>query len=132
VAAHGGGHVINICYGRLYNAGCGTITGRPLVHGPCIKICPASLAELDRWALQRTGRGFAALRDMPAASARSPGYPSAFASPGDCGRRRRFSKSAFTATMTLDPDMLSAPIAGLSVKPRGANTPAAIGSASML
>ena len=37
---------------------------------------------------------------------------------------------ALTATMMLDPDMLSAAIAGLRVKPAGSRTPAAIGIAS--
>ena len=34
--------------------------------------------------------------------------------------------------MMLDPAMLSAPTAGLRVKPSGANTPAAMGSARLL
>ncbi len=60
LAAHGDGYVINIGrsgrgHGRLHRAACGTITSRSPFTGPYIKICSASLAELDQWALQRTG-----------------------------------------------------------------------------
>jgi hypothetical protein len=39
---------------------------------------------------------------------------------------------ALRATMMLDPDMLSAEIAGLRVKPAGSRMPAAIGMARLL
>jgi len=60
VAAHPDGYVINIGrsrrgYARLHRATCGTITSRPPLTGPYIKICSGTLAELDRWALSRTG-----------------------------------------------------------------------------
>lgn len=51
----------------------------------------------------------------------------------DDGRRRRFSSSAFAATMTLEPDIEMAAISGLSMIPSDeTNTPAAIGSATAL
>jgi hypothetical protein len=37
--------------------------------------------------------------------------------------------TAFSATITLEPDMMSAPIAELSVKPSGSSAPPATGSA---
>src|SRR6266571_7868726 len=40
--------------------------------------------------------------------------------------------TALSATITLEPDMLSAPIAGLSVKPSGSSASPAIGSAMLL
>jgi hypothetical protein len=46
--------------------------------------------------------------------------------------RSRFSASALTATMMLEPDMEMAAISGRSVKPQGSKTPAAIGRASEL
>ena len=60
VAAHPDGYVINIGksrrgYARLHRATCGTITSRPPLTGPYIKICSTALTELDRWALQRNG-----------------------------------------------------------------------------
>lgn len=49
------------------------------------------------------------------------------------GSRRRFSSSAFIATMKLDPDIDSAAISGLRTSPKaGSNTPAAIGRAMAL
>ena len=48
------------------------------------------------------------------------------------GRSSRLSSSAFTATRMLEPDIEMAAISGRSVRPRGANTPAAIGSAMEL
>jgi hypothetical protein len=39
---------------------------------------------------------------------------------------------ALSATITEEPDMLSAPTAGLSVKPNGSSAPAAIGIATLL
>ena len=51
---------------------------------------------------------------------------------GRSGNRSCFSAIALMATMMLDPDMLSAAMAGLSVNPAGSRTPAAIGIASVL
>ncbi len=46
------------------------------------------------------------------------------------GRSSRLSSRAFTATIRLDPDIVSAAISGLSTRPNaGSNTPAAMGSA---
>src|SRR6266704_3137279 len=55
-----GGYVINIGrgergYARLHRADCGTITRRPPLTGPYIKICSVSLAELGQWSAQRPG-----------------------------------------------------------------------------
>jgi hypothetical protein len=60
VAAHGDGYVVNIGrsgrgYARLHRAGCPTITSRPPFTRAYIKVCSASLAELDRWALGHAG-----------------------------------------------------------------------------
>ena len=99
VAAHPDGYVINIgrsrrgC-ARVHRATCGTITSRPPLTGPYIKICSSVLTELDRWTLSRTGavaehcRTCRPLRDAacgqqpgptePAASAQADGI----ASPG--------------------------------------------------
>jgi hypothetical protein len=60
VTAHRDGYVINIGrsgrgYARLHRATCGTITSRPPLTGPYIKICSTTLTDLDRWALQRSG-----------------------------------------------------------------------------
>src|SRR5450755_2990578 len=67
-------------YARLHRAGCGTITIRPPFTGAYIKVCSASLAELDRWALRRAGERTASalveLRSVPAAArtgAQAPG-----------------------------------------------------------
>ena len=50
-----------------------------------------------------------------------------------CGRWRRLSVTALTATMKLDPDIDSAAISGRSTRPKaGSNTPAAIGRAIAL
>ena len=52
---------------------------------------------------------------------------------GDPGSRSRLSSRALTATMRLDPDIVSAAISGRSTRPNaGSNTPAAIGSAIAL
>jgi hypothetical protein len=88
LAAHAGGYVINIGrseggYARLHRADCGTITRRPPLTGPYIKICSVSLAELGRWSEGRpaatvTGCGTCHPRTegqrtrTPAASARLP------------------------------------------------------------
>lgn len=58
LAAHAGGYVINVGrsergYARLHRADCGTITRRPPLTGPYIKICSVSLAELSRWSAGR-------------------------------------------------------------------------------
>ena len=60
LAEHPGGYVINIGrgergYARLHRADCGTITRRPPLTGPYIKICSVSLAELGQWSAQRPG-----------------------------------------------------------------------------
>ena len=60
VAAHRDGYVINIGrsgrgYVRLHRATCGTITSRPPLTGPFIKVCSTALMELDRWALHHSG-----------------------------------------------------------------------------
>ena len=60
LSAHGDGYVINIGrggrgYARLHRADCGTITRRPPLTGPYIKICSVSLAELGHWSAQRPG-----------------------------------------------------------------------------
>ena len=51
---------------------------------------------------------------------------------GRSGNRSSFSATALTATMMLDPDMLSAATGGLMVNPCGSRTPAAIGIAALL
>jgi len=57
----------------------------------------------------------------------------AVGSPPYRGKRSRFSRSAFTATNRLEPDIESAAISGLSTSPNaGSNTPAAIGIATEL
>jgi hypothetical protein len=58
LAAHASGYVINVGrsergYARLHRAACGTITSRPPLTGPYIKICSVSLAELSRWSAVR-------------------------------------------------------------------------------
>ena len=60
LAAHPGGYVIHIGrgergYARVHRADCGTITRRPPLTGPYIKICSVSLAELGQWSAQRPG-----------------------------------------------------------------------------
>lgn len=60
LSAHGDGYVINIGrgghgYARLHRADCGTISRRPPLTGPYIKICSVSLAELGHWSAQRPG-----------------------------------------------------------------------------
>jgi hypothetical protein len=60
MAAHRDGYVINISrsgrgYARLHRATCGTITSRPPLTGPYIKICSTALTEPDLWALHRSG-----------------------------------------------------------------------------
>jgi hypothetical protein len=60
VAAHRDGFVLNIGrsgrgYARLHRATCGTITSRPTLTGPYIKICSTALTELDSWALGNGG-----------------------------------------------------------------------------
>ena len=78
MAAHRDGYVINIGrsgrgYARLHRATCGTITSRPPLTGPYIKVCSTALTELEQWALPRTGISPRALRDMPAAGRRGLG-----------------------------------------------------------
>ena len=58
LVAHPDGYVINIGrsergYARLHRASCSTITRRPPLTGPYIKICSVSPAELDQWSAQR-------------------------------------------------------------------------------
>jgi hypothetical protein len=58
LVGHPGGYVINIGrtergYARLHRASCGTITRRPPLTGPYIKICSESHAELGRWSANR-------------------------------------------------------------------------------
>jgi hypothetical protein len=60
VGEHRDGYVINIGrsgrgYARLHRATCGTITSRPPLTGPYIKVCSTALTELEQWALQRSG-----------------------------------------------------------------------------
>jgi hypothetical protein len=59
LAVHTDGYVINIGrsgrgHGRLHRAGCRTINSRPPLTRPYIKICSASLSELDQWAARQT------------------------------------------------------------------------------
>ncbi len=64
VAAHADGYVINIqrsmnpADARLHHAHCYTINGEPprgrAWTGPYVKICSASMDELDRWARAET------------------------------------------------------------------------------
>jgi hypothetical protein len=60
VAAHRDGYVINVGrsgrgYARVHRAMCGTITSRPPFTRPYIKVCSDALADLDQWALRRSG-----------------------------------------------------------------------------
>ena len=60
VTEHRDGYVINIGrsgqgYARLHRATCGTITSRPPLTGPYIKVCSTALTELEQWTLQRSG-----------------------------------------------------------------------------
>jgi hypothetical protein len=62
LAVNPNGYVINAerggrQYVMLHRAMCGTIDSQPPFVGPSyIKLCSASLSELDEWALQRRGR----------------------------------------------------------------------------
>jgi hypothetical protein len=61
LATHPNGYVINAepggrGYALLHRATCGTIGSQPPFIGPSyIKICSASLDELNEWVLQRRG-----------------------------------------------------------------------------
>jgi hypothetical protein len=90
VAAHPDGYVINIGrsrrgYARLHRATCGTITSRPPLTDPYIKVCSGTLMELDRWALSRTGAvaercgTCQPLRDPPSGQQPGPTQPAASA-----------------------------------------------------
>jgi hypothetical protein len=100
LADHPGGYVINIGrsergYARLHRAGCGTITRRPPLTGPYIKICAESHAELGRWSANR-----------PDATVSNCGtcYPSGGAQP----------RPAPTATVGLQADAAAASHSGAS------------------
>jgi len=90
VAAHPDGYVINIGrsrrgYARVHRATCGTITSRPPLTDPYIKVCSGTLMELDRWALSRTGAvaercgTCQPLRDAPCGQQPGPTQPAASA-----------------------------------------------------
>jgi hypothetical protein len=86
---------------------------------------------LETWA--NIGPRYAfAFRRTPYTPAGTPVYVRPQNQLGRSGSRNRFSAIALTATMMLDPDMLSAATAGLRVKPAGSSTPAAIGIARAL
>lgn len=60
VAENRAGYVINVSRSgrgtaRLHRASCRTITNRPPLTGPYIKICAITSAALDQWALSNSG-----------------------------------------------------------------------------